>query len=91
MSWSNIYGYIFPPFSVMARVIKKLEEDRSTAIILFPEWETQPWLPRLKTLIVGDIVALPWDAIFLPQKKGQTHSLKAKLRLRAAKVSAKLT
>ncbi|MCP3929301.1 MAG: hypothetical protein GY705_09400 [Bacteroidetes bacterium] len=89
MSWSNIYSYIFPPFSVMTRVVKKLEMDGGEGILIFPEWDTQAWFPRLKRLIVGEIKPLPWDALTLPQKPGEKHPLRAKLRLRAAKVSAK--
>ncbi len=89
ISWSNIYGYLFPPFSVMSRVVRKLEADRATAILLFPEWTTQPWLPRLRRLIVGEPILLPWDALILPQCPGESHPLKAKLNLRAVKVSAK--
>ncbi len=89
MSWSNIYGYLFPPFSVMARVVRKLEEDQAEAVLVYPHWDTQAWLPRLTKLVVGEPIELPWDAIHLPQTPGKTHPLRAKLRLRAARLSAK--
>ncbi len=91
MSWANIYGYIFPPFSVMNRVIRKIEEDGARVILLYPEWQTQAWLPRLQRLIVGSPMVLPWDSLILPQSPGETHPLRAKLNLRAAIVSARQT
>ncbi len=89
ISWSDFYGYLFPPFNLMSRVVSKLEADHASAILLYPEWTTQPWLPRLQQLVVGIPIVLPWDALILPQCPGESHPLKAKLNLRAAMVSAK--
>ena len=36
--YNNIYAY--PPFSVMPYVLKKIEEDEDTALLLAPNWPT---------------------------------------------------
>ncbi len=33
-SWSQFYSYIFPPFSVMTRVLRKLEVNGTSAIVI---------------------------------------------------------
>ena len=41
--WSNEYFFIFPPFSLLPRVARKLLNDNSHAILVAPEWVAQPW------------------------------------------------
>ena len=45
--WKNEFFYIFPPFSLVGRVLQKVETDKSHAILVAPIWPTQPWYPRL--------------------------------------------
>ena len=48
MSWSEMFVYIFPPFSMLWPVLSKLEKDRvHRAIIIIPRWPTQSWFPRI--------------------------------------------
>jgi hypothetical protein len=41
--WGNHFYYIFPPFSLLSRILQKVEEDRSQAILIAPLWPTQTW------------------------------------------------
>ncbi len=43
--WSGYYSYIFPPFSIIARVLRKLCQEHATAILIYPHWPTQAWFP----------------------------------------------
>jgi len=90
MSWSGIYGYVFPPFSLMTRVLRKVEDEKATVLLVYPAWETQAWFPRLQKMLVRDPIPLPWDSIMLPQKPGQIHPLKVKLKLHVGKISGAL-
>ena len=48
ISWTGMFVYIFPPFSMLWPVLSKLEKDRvGRAIIVIPRWPTQSWYPRL--------------------------------------------
>ena len=40
-NWRTYNCYIFPPFSVIARVIQKIRIDKATALCVFPHWPTQ--------------------------------------------------
>ena len=42
-SWHNLFYYVFPPFSLVGRVARKLKMDRAKAILMAPAWQTQPW------------------------------------------------
>ena len=41
--WNNNFYYIFPPFSIIARVVRKIQVDHAKAILVIPAWTTQPW------------------------------------------------
>ncbi len=86
MSWSNAYLYIFPPFSLMTRVLGKIVADKADVLLVFPDWQTQPWWARLRKLLVGTPIDLPWSCLELPQVPGQGHALKGRLHLKACRV-----
>ena len=37
------FFYAFPPFSVIAACLQKIEQDQATGVLLVPIWWTQPW------------------------------------------------
>ena len=41
--WTNSFMYVFPPFSLMSRVARKLFHDKAHAILVAPTWTSQPW------------------------------------------------
>ena len=47
ISWNNHLFYAFPPFSLIARCLQKIEMENSKGIITVPMWETQPWYSQL--------------------------------------------
>ena len=49
--WGNDYNYIFPPFSLVGKVLQKIEQDKATAIIVCPLWTTQSWFSKLLRLL----------------------------------------
>ena len=56
------FMYIFPPFSLLTNIIKKVCWDQATAILVFPAWSTQPSAnvplkirPNLTNLILPQI------------------------------------
>ena len=49
-SWQDLQAYVFPPFSLIGRVLRKMEEDRPRSmIIVAPDWATAPWYTKLIT------------------------------------------
>ncbi|KAK3106325.1 hypothetical protein FSP39_017740 [Pinctada imbricata] len=73
----NSFVYLFPPFSVIHRVLQKVEEDMCEAILIAPLWSTQSWFPRILTLIVDQSYIIPRrkDTLIMPTKAGKAHPL----------------
>ena len=49
LGWSCLCFYAFPPFSLINRVLPKVQQDQSQGIIIVPMWNTQVWFPRIAT------------------------------------------
>ena len=62
-TWEHEYPWAHPPFSMIGRVLQKVENENSTLVILTPLWPAQPWFP----LLLRSMVDLP---IILPRKEG---------------------
>ena len=43
--WTHMFPYAFPQFSLIGKVLRKIEEDRVTAILITPTWQSQLWYP----------------------------------------------
>ena len=56
--WGDLYFYAFPPFTLLPRFLKKLEEDGATALLIAPCWPTAAWFPRLLKLLIRNPVEL---------------------------------
>ena len=58
INWSKTYAYCFPPFSIIARVLRKVEEDQAEVCVVVPLWTTQPWFTKMLQLLVEPPVIL---------------------------------
>ena len=90
----NLYScvYIFSPFSLIQRILKKIvEEQVPAAIIIVPDWPTASWYPFLMKLCVDAPLILPQsrDTLVLPHRPQEVHKLYPKLRLLACHISGK--
>ena len=88
-SWSDSYMYCFPPFSVLSRVLQKIQQQEATVLLVFPLWPTRPWFPRVLDLMIAPPVLLPKHCLWLPQNPESAHPLALKLIMAAAKLSGK--
>ena len=50
LSWESLLAYAFPPFPIMAQVLRKARLDRPVMILIAPYWPAQPWFPDLLAL-----------------------------------------
>ena len=94
LGWSDFnLLYIFPPFSLIGRILQKISTDNATAIIIVPDWPTQPWFTRLRQLLVRTPLEIPVTphTLHLPHDPNRPHPLAGRLRLLACKVCAKPT
>ena len=58
IDWGSLSFYAFPPFNMVGRVLRKIEEDEAEGIIVVPHWPTQPWFPKLLKLCGNDVFIL---------------------------------
>jgi len=65
-SWSDLgLLYIFCPFSLLGRVLAKIQLDQATAVLVYPQWKGQHWWPRLMMMVTREIM-LPQNCIQHP-------------------------
>lgn len=50
ISWKDIYGYIFPPFYILARVMRKVYSEKCSVLLIAPLWPRHAWFSALKEL-----------------------------------------
>ncbi|KAK7114175.1 hypothetical protein V1264_000280 [Littorina saxatilis] len=88
MSWTNWFFYAFPPFSLIQRVLVKLEKDNAEGVVIVPDWPTATWYPQLLRLLVRKPLLLPKGRTVLRLAHAQTpHPLHSKLQLMAVMLS----
>jgi hypothetical protein len=58
-SWSDENGWANPPFSLIGRILQKVEHEQSTITLIAPLWPAQPWYPKLLSLLTEPPVLLP--------------------------------
>jgi hypothetical protein len=82
--WGFEPGYMFPPFSLIPRVLRKIIKDRARVLLLHPDWPGALWAPDLRRLTIHREV-LPQSANLLkyPNRPGLRHPMKD-LRLLAS-------
>ena len=88
--WDNIYGYAFPPFNQMSKILYKLAHHLSCTIILIcPFWPSQPWFPSLSSYLIDFLVLLPSSKLLRnPGNPDAVHPLFPQMRLIGCKLSA---
>lgn len=91
ISWSNFKPYIFPPFSLIGRIVNKIIQDNvEKAILVVPFWPTQNWFPLILSHLISLPVRLPRhdDLVVMPHT-GQLHPLLKRLNLTVCIVSGR--
>ena len=76
----DIFFYAFPPFSVIARVLQKIQEEKAEGVIVVPVWPTQTWYTVFMEHLVDvpRIIRKAQDRLRLPHSE-KKHSLKMTL------------
>ena len=83
LSWKNFKPYIFPPFSLISRILHKLKlEEVLDAIVIAPLWPTTHWYPQFLELAVQRPVLLPQrDTLLTLPEEDVHHPLKDAMHL----------
>ena len=91
--WNKMFGFAFPPFSLIVRVIKKVvRENVEGMILVIPIWQTRPWYTLLLRMSTQRPLFLPALPNLLLNPLGEKHPLvkTRSLRLAAWKITEKL-
>ena len=51
--WSHIKGYANSPWSLVGRVLSKVQRDQTRIVLVAPVWKTQPWYPLLLQMLIA--------------------------------------
>ena len=92
VDWGNFYFiYLFPPFSLLNRCIRRIKPDKASGMIIVPYWPTQIWFPALMEIVRDNpiIINRKKKILTLPHR-GQQHPLGTKPTLLACRVSGKI-
>ena len=90
--WNKMFGFAFPPFSLIGRVINKvLRENVEAMILVTPTWQTQPWYTLLLRMPIQRPLLLLTLPNLLLNPLGEKHPLvkTSFLRLAAWKITGK--
>ena len=66
MNWNNIFIYVSPPFSIIWRMLQKIQEECKKAIVIAPLWTTQSWFTRIMELAISPPIIIPNRYLKLP-------------------------
>jgi hypothetical protein len=92
MSWKGMLAYAFPPFPLLARVIRKIAEEGHEVILIAPAWARQTWFPELLGLLIDHPRQLPRWPNILHQSRGKAlHQALDMLDLHAWRLSSGLS
>lgn len=87
LNWRGLDAYIFPPFSLMSKILSKIESDHATCLVIYPIWKSQPWYPKLQSMIVSDVLILQPRINLLLSPFRKPHPIWKHLTLGAAILS----
>ena len=92
VSWTDRFGYAFPPFSLIGPVLHKVRRDQAKIIIIVPNWPSRSWYPILADMLLASprFFEMENNNLFLPSRPTVSHALAGKARLLACLVSGKL-
>ena len=84
--WNLIY--LFPPFSLLGRCVRKIREDRAVGLLVAPVWPTQPWfVPLMELLTEAPVVISKKKGLLKWPHQDAEHPLGDKLKIMVCKVS----
>ena len=43
LEWTKIFGYVFPPYNQINRVLQKVKKEKAHIILIVPDWPMQSW------------------------------------------------
>ncbi|XP_041433304.1 uncharacterized protein LOC121398305 [Xenopus laevis] len=57
--WDFHLAYVFPPFPMLPRVLKKIKQSYTTVIVIAPYWPRRTWFTDLQDMSIAQPVSFP--------------------------------
>ena len=78
--WKTLKFYAFPPFSVITRMLQKIQIEEATGIVVVPNWPSQLWFSKLMKLLIAEPLIIPAGkrTLYLPSIPREVHPLHKK-------------
>ena len=91
VSWEDKKVYRFPPFAYIGKILQNISADKSTGLLVVPNWPTQIWFPFLMDMLISEPFIIPpsINQLELPSNMIKTHPLWQRLELMGCIVSGK--
>ena len=71
--WSLVRGFANPPWNLIGRVLTKVESQGAELILLAPIWPSQPWYPKLLSLLVSHPLRIEPGQLTVSQSEDQQN------------------
>ena len=78
--------YMFPPFAMLSKILRKIHTEKAEAIMVAPLWPAQPWFSALLHMLTDDIFLLPRNVLTSHHKH---QAPPQSLRLMAVRISGR--
>jgi len=73
--WKDLQAYAFPPFSLIPRVLKKIQDEKATLLLITPAWQTQAWYPWTLQLSIRNPILILKEKHLLLNPMQEVHPL----------------
>ena len=74
-SWKNLKTYAFTPFSLVGRVLKKVQKEHASLLLIVSAWQPQAWYPCMSQMSIKNPILLSKWPNILKNPAGENHSL----------------
>ena len=92
VSWKKFYFYEFPPFSIIAKILQKIINEKATGVVVVPYWTAQSWYPVFTSLLIEKpLLIKPNKKLLLSPCRSLEHPLANQLTLLVGKLPGNLT
>ena len=90
IKWDTGFIYMFPPFSLIGKVLAKVEREKANVLLIIPDWPTQTWYPQIWKLVsIPPLHLKPSQKLLvLAHNPTALHPLWKKLKLLAVHIKA---
>jgi hypothetical protein len=90
LNWNDFSPYCFPPFSLVPRVLQRLELTEAECTLIAPKWTTKPWYMKMMRLLIKEPIVLPRSRKVIKHPlTGESHPILKNTEMIACRLSGK--